>query len=101
MVELLSDTPEWADVEPLALPEGTHSAVDIQYTADYKDTFGLLHACMQTGEMSERVLKLTEKCVILCPSHYTAWYYRFQVCYFLHGWQVNFQIMLQFLNPIA
>jgi hypothetical protein len=76
---LLSQTEEWADVEPLPLPTDARAAVNIQYSAEYEDTFGLLYACMQKGEKSLRVLKLTEACIDLSNSHYTAWDYRFQV----------------------
>lgn len=77
--ELLSDTPEWADIQPLPIPDAARAAVDIQYSDDYIDTFGLLYACVEAGEKSERALKLTEKCITMSASHYTAWQFRFQV----------------------
>lgn len=76
---LLSSTPAWADVTPVPLPDEARVAINIRYTEHYEDTFGLLYACMANGERSARVLKLTEKCIALCSSHYTAWDYRFQV----------------------
>lgn len=82
--ELLSETPEWADVEPWKCPEDSHAVVDIQYTEEYADTMGLLYAVIESGEKSKRVLKLTEKCIMLCPSHYTAWDWRYQVRFSLH-----------------
>lgn len=78
-VELLSEAAEWSDVRPLPIPDAARGAVDIQYSAEYEDTFGLLYACMEAGELSERALRLTEKCITLSASHYTAWQYRFQV----------------------
>ena len=81
--ELLSETPEWADVEPWVCPEDGHAVVDIQYTEEYVDTMGLLYAVIKSGEKSKRVLKLTEKCIMLCPSHYTAWDWRYQVRFIL------------------
>lgn len=76
---LLSETPEWADVEPIQLPAAARAAVDIQFSAEYLDAYGLLYRSMETGETSERVLRLTERCIDLCNSHYTAWDYRFRV----------------------
>jgi hypothetical protein len=75
---LLSATPEWQDVTPLPLPEEARAAVDIAFSDEHLDVFGLLYACLQAGERSGRVLKLTETCIGLCSSHYTAWDYRFQ-----------------------
>eukprot|EP00892_Ulva_mutabilis_P011120 jgi/Ulvmu1/8380/UM042_0087.1 len=77
-VELLSETPEWSDVQPLPVPEDARAAVNIRYSEEYEDTFGLLYACIQAGERSERALRLTEKCITLSPSHYTVWQHRFQ-----------------------
>ena len=77
--DLLSEAPEWSDVQPLPIPDDARAAVDVDYSAEYEDTLGLLYACMKAGEKSERALKLTEKCITLSPSHYTVWQYRFQV----------------------
>jgi protein farnesyltransferase/geranylgeranyltransferase type-1 subunit alpha len=77
--ELLSETPEWADVEPEEYPAEGRAAVDIQYTPEYEDAMGLLYAVIKKGELSKRVLKLTEKCIMLCPAHYTAWHWRYKV----------------------
>lgn len=76
---LLSSQPEWADVQPAAVPDASHAAVDIEVNAEYRDTFGLLYACIQSGELSERVLALTERCIALCSAHYSAWDVRYQV----------------------
>lgn len=78
-VELLSAEPEWSDLQPLPIPDAARAAVNIKYSEEYEDTYGLLYACMEAGEQSERALKLTEKCITLSPSHYTAWQYRFKV----------------------
>ena len=75
---LLSCTATWADVTPVRLPDEARSAINIRYTEHYEDAFGLLYACMAAAEKTARVLKLTEKCIALCSSHYTAWDYRFQ-----------------------
>ena len=76
----LSLSPEWEDLVPLELPTDSHAAVDICYTDQYKDTFGLLYAVIKKGEKTARALELTERCIYLCAAHYTAWDYRFQVC---------------------
>lgn len=91
--ELLVGTPEWADVEPWVCPEDGHAAVDIQYTPEYEDAFSLLYAVIKNGEKSKRVLKLTEKCILLCPSHYTAWHWRYLVR-FLFLFIVSFGIQV-------
>jgi protein farnesyltransferase/geranylgeranyltransferase type-1 subunit alpha len=77
--ELLSAADEWADVAPAEYPIDGRAVMDIQYSEEYEDAFGLLYACVAAGETSERVLKLTEKCITLSPSHYTAWHWRFRV----------------------
>lgn len=86
---MLSSTEGWADVSPRKLPPAVRSAVDIQFSDGYLDTFGLLYACIERGEMSQRVLELTEKCIELCSSHYTAWDYRFKVCCLLSSSVLN------------
>jgi hypothetical protein len=87
---LLSQTPLWADVVPMPVPADARAAVNIHYSAEYEDTFGLLYSCIQKGEKSSRVLKLTEECIDLCNSHYTAWDYRFQV--WCKQWRHNFHL---------
>lgn len=79
MSALLSSQPEWADVRPMAMPEGSRAVVDIAASAEYQDTFGLLYACIERSERSERVLALTERCIALCSAHYSAWDVRYQV----------------------
>lgn len=76
---LWSEKPEWRDVAPVPLPEEARAAVNINFSDEYLDCYGLLYACMKAGEKTPRVLKLTEKCIELCSSHYTAWDFRFQV----------------------
>ena len=76
---LPSERSEWRDMQPVRLSDGAQAAVNICHSEAYLDTFGLLYACMQAGELSKRVLRLTEQCIGLCSSHYTAWDYRFQV----------------------
>ena len=82
---LLSQTPKWSDVEPVSLPAEARASIDIQFSAEYLDTYGLLYACMARGEKSQRALQLTERCIGLCNSHYTAWDFRFQVRYHLNA----------------
>ena len=76
---LLSHTPEWADVTPVPLPADAAAVVRIDYSEQFLDTFGLLYACIEAGETSQRALKLTERCIELCNTHYTAWAHRFKV----------------------
>ncbi len=51
---------EWTHCQPLTSPTD-------------KDATDYFRAVVKTGEMSPRVLKLTETIIQMNPAHYTAW----------------------------
>lgn len=73
-----SSDPEWANVQPIPLNDGSDSGAlplaTIAYAADYLEAMSYLRAVMAANEMSERALKLTEDIISLNPAHYTVWY---------------------------
>jgi protein farnesyltransferase/geranylgeranyltransferase type-1 subunit alpha len=72
-----STDPEWADVTPIELDDGSNSGsmplASIAYPPEYLDATSYLRAVMAANEMSERALKLTEDVISMNPAHYTVW----------------------------
>ncbi|KII87673.1 hypothetical protein PLICRDRAFT_30275 [Plicaturopsis crispa FD-325 SS-3] len=75
---LYANQPEWADVQPQEQYENVNPLAPIFYTEEYKDATNYFRGIVQTGEMSPRVLDLTEHIIRLNPAHYTAWQYRYK-----------------------
>lgn len=71
---LYSSLDEWADVQPLEQYEKVNPLAPIFYTDEYKDATSYFRGIVKLGEMSPRVLDLTEHIIRLNPAHYTAWY---------------------------
>lgn len=77
-------SPEWADIQPIPLNDGSGDAdgdgqgaiplAVIAYKPEYVEATSYLRAVMAVNEMSERVLQLTEDVIMMNPAHYTVWY---------------------------
>lgn len=69
--------PEWADVTPILLDDGSDSETmplaAIAYPPEYLEATSYLRAVMAENEMSERALKLTQAVIAMNPAHYTVW----------------------------
>lgn len=66
---------EWSDIEPLPQDDGGPNALaTIAYAEAYSEAMSYLRAVMAKGELSERVLSLTEDIIDMNPAHYTVWY---------------------------
>jgi len=75
---LFSERPEWADVTPLEQYEGVNPLAPIYYSEEYKDATSYFRGVVKAGEMSPRVLELTEAIIRMNPAHYSAWQYRYK-----------------------
>ncbi|KAJ5480830.1 Protein farnesyltransferase/geranylgeranyltransferase type-1 subunit alpha [Penicillium diatomitis] len=79
--------PEWADVSPIELNDGSESGAmplaTIAYPSDYLEATSYLRAVMAANEMSERALKLTKDVISMNPAHYTVWIYRARILFAL------------------
>jgi protein farnesyltransferase/geranylgeranyltransferase type-1 subunit alpha len=77
MADTYADNPEWADITPIPLNDGSESGAmplaTIAYPDEYLDATSYLRAVMAANEMSERALKLTEDVISMNPAHYTVW----------------------------
>jgi protein farnesyltransferase/geranylgeranyltransferase type-1 subunit alpha len=82
-----AELPEaFPDVIPVDVTEEEHNGVAcIDYTDDYRLSFGYLRAVLQTCECSPRVLKLTATCLQQNPANYTVWHYRRQCLEAVHS----------------
>ncbi|KDQ58400.1 hypothetical protein JAAARDRAFT_34190 [Jaapia argillacea MUCL 33604] len=78
-IELYADDPEWADIEPVRQYENPNPLAPIFYTEEYRDATDYFRGVVKKGDMSPRVLDLTEKIIRLNPAHYSAWQYRYKV----------------------
>ena len=64
----------WADIEPIQQDEGgLYPLAAIAYSEEYSEAMAYLRAVMAKGDLSERVLKLTEDIIKMNPAHYTVW----------------------------
>ncbi|THH19293.1 hypothetical protein EW146_g1855 [Bondarzewia mesenterica] len=75
---LFSQRLEWSDVTPIPQYESIAPLAPIFYSDEYKDATDYFRGIVKTGEMSTRVLDLTERIIRLNPAHYSAWQYRYQ-----------------------
>ncbi|KAH9947531.1 protein prenylyltransferase [Amylocystis lapponica] len=75
---LYADRPEWADIVPVPQYEGVNPLAPIFYSAEYKDATDYFRGIVKAGEMSPRVLELTERIIRMNPAHYSAWQYRYR-----------------------
>jgi protein farnesyltransferase/geranylgeranyltransferase type-1 subunit alpha len=71
-----SRSEEWKDVQPIEIDEGSDPVVFIKFTEEFKDLMSLFRAVAASGELSPRVLSLTEEIINISPAHYTVWYHR-------------------------
>ncbi|KAI2792270.1 Protein farnesyltransferase/geranylgeranyltransferase type-1 subunit alpha [Penicillium oxalicum] len=81
------NNPEWADVTPIKLDDGSESGAmplaTIAYPSDYLEATSYLRAVMAANEMSERALKLTKDVISMNPAHYTVWTFRAKILFAL------------------
>ncbi|KAI0064281.1 protein prenylyltransferase [Artomyces pyxidatus] len=75
---LFAERPEWADLTPVSQYENIQPLAPIFYKPEYKDATDYFRGVVKIGEMSPRVLALTETIIRLNPAHYSAWQYRYQ-----------------------
>lgn len=77
MGEAYANDPEWADIAPIPLNDGSESGAmplaSIAYPDEYLEATSYLRAVMAANEMSERALKLTADVISMNPAHYTVW----------------------------
>ncbi|RDX56116.1 protein prenylyltransferase [Lentinus brumalis] len=98
MSELLADDPEWADVVPIRQYENVNPIAPIFYSEEYKDATDYFRGVLKTGEMSPRVLQLTERIIRMNPAHYTAWQHRYKTVIAL---KIPLEEELELMNDIA
>jgi len=73
-----SQRPEWQDITPIPQHESLSPLAPIFYTDEYRDCTDYFRGIVKAGEMSNRVLELTEDIIRLNPAHYSAWQYRYK-----------------------
>ena len=66
----------WEDVIGISQYDGEFPCVQIKYSEEYSKACSLLRAVIKSGEMSPRVLALTQDIIDMNASHVTAWSYR-------------------------
>jgi protein farnesyltransferase/geranylgeranyltransferase type-1 subunit alpha len=68
-----AENPLWADVVPIPQEESSTALAQIAYSDGYAEAMAYLRAVMAAGDMSERVLGLTQDIIMMNPAHYTVW----------------------------
>ncbi|CCM03299.1 uncharacterized protein FIBRA_05427 [Fibroporia radiculosa] len=76
---LYAERPDWADVTPLQQYQGVDPLAPINYSTEYQDATDYFRGIVKTGEISLRVLQLTEHIIRMNPGHYSAWQYRYRI----------------------
>ncbi|EGO29852.1 hypothetical protein SERLADRAFT_433805 [Serpula lacrymans var. lacrymans S7.9] len=95
---LFADRPEWEDVVPLPQYENVDPLAPIFYTDEYKDATNYFRGIVKTGEMSPRVLELTENIIRQNPAHYSAWQYRYKT---LMALKAPLDVELRLMDELA
>ncbi|KAI0676315.1 protein prenylyltransferase [Trametes maxima] len=98
MSDLFADDPEWADVVPIRQYENVNPIAPIFYSEEYKDATDYFRGVVKTGELSPRVLKLTERIIRMNPAHYTAWQHRYKT---LIALKADLEDELRLMDDIA
>ncbi|KAI0763174.1 protein prenylyltransferase [Irpex lacteus] len=75
---LYCEREDWSDIVPIPQYDGVNPIAPIFYNPEYKDATDYFRGILKTGEMSPRVLELTEKIIRMNPAHYSAWQYRYR-----------------------
>mmetsp|Transcript_957 Transcript_957/g.1058 ORF Transcript_957/g.1058 Transcript_957/m.1058 type:complete len:306 (+) Transcript_957:129-1046(+) len=80
-----SQRPGWEDVVPVPQDDGPNPVVTIAYTHLFRQLMDLFRAVLRSGELSERVLELTEEILDQNAANYTVWQYRRECLRHLHS----------------
>lgn len=75
----LSSLPEWCDVVPAPTASDGPQVVAIHYDAQSDEVLRYFRAIYESGEVSERALRLSEMAIEVNPAHYTAWQRRWEL----------------------
>lgn len=89
---------EFKDVKGIPQDDGPNPIVPIAYEEEFVQTMDIFRAVLQSHEISERVLRLTEAVIELNAANYTAWHYR-RECLF--GLQQDLEAELEFCSQTA
>ncbi|KAH8693700.1 protein farnesyltransferase alpha subunit [Talaromyces proteolyticus] len=99
-----ASSPDWADISPIPLDDGSERSEDIiplatiAYRPEYLEATSYLRAVMAANELSERALRLTEDVITMNPAHYTVWLYRSKILFAL---QKNLKDEIAWLNKVS
>lgn len=75
---LYRDNPDFADLEPLPIPQAEDEPYFIVHSEEYEDLFGYFFALVKKDEISQRCLDVCNKIIENYPFHYTAWSMKFK-----------------------
>jgi protein farnesyltransferase/geranylgeranyltransferase type-1 subunit alpha len=75
----IKQRPEWVDFAPLRPPQASTEVVAIHASSDQKDLMDCFWAALTTGELSHRVLDLTEEIILgFNAAHFSVWEWRWR-----------------------
>lgn len=77
---------DFDDIIPLPISSDAEGELcQIMYDDDYKHLMGIARAMLESKELSERALHITNSVVEVVPAFYTIWNYRYNIVRFLYG----------------
>ncbi|GAB4820132.1 hypothetical protein N2152v2_007178 [Parachlorella kessleri] len=86
----IGQRPEWAGVAPRHLPALDPPVVSIARDQQFGDLMDYFWAAVEAGEVSDRVLALTEEIIVeLNSANYTVWEWRWRCIQALGGMEVH------------
>ncbi|KAI0701051.1 protein prenylyltransferase [Cytidiella melzeri] len=95
---LYCEREDWTDIVPIPQYDGVNPIAPIFYNPEYKDATDYFRGIVKTGEMSQRVLELTEKIIRMNAAHYSAWQYRYRT---LLAIKAPLDVELRLMDAIA
>lgn len=98
----ITDRPEWADITPLRPPALPHEVVSIAEDPEHGDLMAYFWAAMGAGELSERMLELSDEIIIaLNSAHYSVWEWRWRCVQALGGVRARINQEKRLMRQVA
>jgi protein farnesyltransferase/geranylgeranyltransferase type-1 subunit alpha len=75
----LSEDPDYADLQPVPVPQHIPNFFSVSYSDYYKELVGYFYALFDKKELSERALRLCNRFIDLYPTNNSPWTYKMEI----------------------